>query len=398
MRPPLEGIRVADFGWFGPGPTCTLMMSFLGAEVIKIETTTRARFRPGGGSPLNLGGGNVRDLDINKQSLTLNLKVPKALDVARRVIALSDVVVDNFRGPEIMRKFGLGYEDLRKLNPAIIVAHMSANGATGTESGGAGYAGIFGAISGAAWLTGYEDSPPVEGRVPMDMMSGVAGAFPILAAIYHARETGQGQFIDCSNRETFAAFMGEAFLQVQFTGQEPKRMANRDPVWAPYNVYRCKGDERWVSIAVTTEDEWRGLCKATDRAEWQRDPRFRDQIGRLEHREELDRLIGEWTASRYTEEVTQLLQEHGVAATPSANGADIMSDPHLAERKATIVTESPEGGPWITFGAPWRFSKAPIVINRRPPAPGENTDTILEELLGLGKEEIQRFDKEGVTT
>lgn len=394
----LAGIRVADFTIHAAGPFCTLLLAELGAEVIKIESSVRLDItrRP---HPV-YGRFEVPPFDMvnaGKSSVTLNLKAAKGLELAKRLVARSDLVVENFR-PGVMERLGLSYPQLREVRPDLIMLSISTSGQTGPEREIAGYAPMFSALGGLGHLTGYPDGPPVELRHAMDHTNGLVGAFAIVVALNYRRRTGQGQYIDLAMREVASTLIGEVLLAQAINGWAPGRMGNRDPSMVPHGVYRCKGSDRWVAIAVGSDAEWRALCRALGDPAWARDPEVADAAGRRAREDEIDARISEWCGERPPEEVLWRLQRAGVAATPSMSAEDLLRDPHLRERGAFPTVTDARRGSRPVVGPPWRFSATPAAIARWSPDLGEHNEYVLSELLGLDRSEIDRLVAEGVVS
>ena len=396
----LEGVRIADFTWAVAGPYATQLLAFLGAQVIKIESRQRLDIMRKLGRTLGWADQGDAEksvefnlVNLNKLGLTLDLANPRAEELAKRLVAVSDVVVQNF-SPGVMDKLGLGYEALRQVRPDLIMLSISAAGATGPERRALGYASIFHAVGGQAYLTGYPDSPPGYIRAPIDCNVGSVGALAVLAALVHRQNTGQGQHIDLSARETVSHLIGHAFLQVAMNGKDPERTGNRDSSLVPHNCYPCRGEDRWVSIAVGTEGEWQALVRAMGDPAWARD--FVDPLYRYQHREELDQKIGEWTRNYEAYELMGLLQGAGVAAMPVFSAQEVFGDPHLAAREILEVVEHPEQGSSPVLRPPWRLSASPPQVLRHGPLLDQDRDYVLGELLGLSPEEISRLEAEGV--
>ena len=278
----------------------------------------------------------------NKLSVQLNLKDPRGVELAKRLVAVSDIVAESFR-PGVMGRLGLGYEALKAVKPDIVMVSISASGQTGPERGYAGYAPLFGAAGGLGTLTGYEDGPPTEIRHVMDHSTGLTAAMAALAAFLRRKRTGLGQHVDVAAREVACGFIADALLQFAATGIAPRRSGNDAPQIAPHNVYPCAGEDAWVSIVVATDDEWQAFAKALGRDEWLTDPRFASAQDRWTHRRELDLGIGAWTGARSREEITRVLQAAGVAAFPSYTAQDIVDDPHLNARGTIAALDGPQG-------------------------------------------------------
>jgi benzylsuccinate CoA-transferase BbsF subunit len=400
-RLPLEGIRITDFTWAWAGPYATLLLAFMGAEVIKIETNKRpdhARMRalasgPGAKDP-DLSP-IFNDLNLNKMAITLDLAHPKAVSLAKRLVSISDVVAENFR-PGVMDRLGLGYDTLKEVKPDIVMLSSSSLGAVGPESKYAGYAPIFAAHGGLAYLTGYPETRPVPLMGSSDLRSAATSAFAILIALYHRARTGEGQLIDLSSAETISVLIGDALLDYIMNGRVPIRKGNRDEIMAPHNCYPCQGEDKWVSIAIATEEEWQSFCDVLGNPPWIRDDKFRDTYRRWQNQEELDRLIGDWTVNQTHHEVTERLQQAGVAAIPSFNGTELFQDPHLKERGFSTEVTHPKIGKRIVLAPPWKFSDTPAQISRRGPLLGEHNEYIFGDLLGVPEAEIVQMGEEGV--
>ena len=400
-RLPLEDVRVVDFTWVLSGPTCTAWLSALGAEVIKIESTLRpdtTRVGTAGGFQ-GIGGINrmatYNVLNYGKKSVTLNMKHPEAIELVKSIIKKSDVVVDSY-SYGVMERFGLSYPELKELKPDLVVLSKSTLGRTGPEKHIFGFGTTALSYTGLPSTTGYVGGEPrmVGGTWP-DYVLGGHSAFSIMAALHHRQKTGEGQYIDFSMVEATAAMLPEALLDYTMNGRVREPQGNWDDAVAPHNVYRCKGDDKWVAIAATNEEEWCALCMAMGHPEWRADERFAEGYSRLKHREELDCLIEEWTKERTHLEVTENLQAAGVPAGPSYNVEDLCNDPHLKERGFFIELTHPEVGPTMAPALPIKYSS---IVPRYLPAPliGEHNQYVLGDILGLGDEEIQRLMDEQV--
>jgi len=397
---PLEGVRILDFTWAWAGPHATLLLSFLGAEVIKVESRRRldhTRLRSLMTGPTMTSPDHsviFHDLNVGKLSLTLNLSQPKAVEIARRVAQISDVVTENMR-PGVMERLGLGYDDLKAVKPDIIMLSSSAVGATGPERTYAGYAPTFAAMSGLAHITGHPDGPPMPLSGAVDLRVGTTSAFAILAALYYRARTGKGQHIDLSSTEAASALIGHTFMDYSMNSRVQTRMGNHDHMMAPHNSYRCLGEDKWVTIAVASQEEWDALRRVVGDSRLD-DERFADASSRWQNQEALDQLIGEWTASRSQEEITQALQRVGVAAMPILDGQSLVRDAHLRERGVLQPLQCPLIGERLTLSPPWRFSRTPAQIRRPGPLLGEHNQYVLGELLGMSGDEIERLIAEEV--
>lgn len=392
---PLSGVRILDFTWAAAGPQGTLLSGFLGAEVIKVESVRRLDLMRRGMSTLYEGFDNsphLNDFNFNKLGIRLDLSKPEGQKLALSLVAVCDAVVDNFR-PNVLERLGVGYNAMRRVNPSIILLSAANGGSTGPESKFAGYAGIFNALGGMGYLTGYQEGPPTMVRDSVDLRVGSALAFAIVASLYHRRQAGQGQFIDMASREVVSCLVGDQILEYTMSGHNPMRQGNRDPIMAPHNVYRCKDNDSWVSIAVGTEEEWRALCRVLGRPELASDPRFADAYTRKKNEAELDKLITQWTKERTPHEATLLLQKASVAAMPSMSMDDLLADEHLQARGAYVTVQHPVLGKQTNVGVPWKFSRTPASIRRPGPLFGEHNPFVFGEILGLPKSDVERLTK-----
>jgi benzylsuccinate CoA-transferase BbsF subunit len=394
-RGPLVGIRIADFTWAWAGPHGTLLLAMLGAEVIKIESRARLDHA----RVISLMIGDVRggidespffnDLNLNKLSLTLNLKTEEARDIARRIVAVSDVVTANMR-PGVLDRMGLSYEDLREVKPDIIVLSSSAVGSTGPERLSTGYAPTFAAMSGVVDYTGYPDEPPTLLTGSVDLRVGAMAAFAVLAALHHKQRTGEGQYIDLSSTEVMSAMMGEAFLEYSMTGRVPERTGNRDSAMAPHGCYRCQGEPRWITIAVGDDAEWAALTSVIGDPELD-DAAFAGPLERWQNQDRLDEIVGRWTRERSADEAVTRLQRAGVAAMPVHTGATLAADPHIRERGVFQKVTHPKLGERLAVGPIWKLEGTGI--RRASPLLGEHTQYVLREILGLSEDEIERLER-----
>ncbi len=398
---PLEGVRVTEFtsAWAGPYATC--LLGFLGAEVIKVESKRRidhARFMAFSTGKVFSGPDEssvFNSLNTNKLSITLNITKPKAVDLAKKVIKESDVVIENMR-PGVMPRLGLGYEDLIDVKPDIIYLSSSACGQTGPEKGNVGYAPNFAASGGLCHLTGYADWEPSGFLGAIDLRSANTAAFAILAALIYRQTTGEGQFIDMSSQESIAILSGDAFLDYIMNQRTPMRQGNQDDFKAPHNCYLCKGDDKWISIAVGDDKEFQSLCKAMGKPELANDERFSEVKNRWDNQDELAPIISEWTKDQEYYDVMKKLQNVGVAAAPSLSPEGLFKDPHLNKRGVFMQVDHPNLGKDWMVSPPWRLSETPASIRRHAPLLGEHNEQIFCEMLGMSKEEIKLLEDEQV--
>jgi benzylsuccinate CoA-transferase BbsF subunit len=397
----LTGVRIIDFSWAYAGPYAAELLALMGAEVIKIESRkrpciTRRQPHPITGQPYDIDDcPYFKDLNMNKLGVALNLSQPKAIELAKRLVERSDVVVESFT-PGVMSRLGLGYEVLRSVNPSIIMLSSSANGTTGPEARYAGYAPMFNATSGLGELTGYPDGPPTVMRITIDNVVAHLNAFAILAALIYRQETGEGQYIDAASQEVIACLIGDSIMDYTMNGRVQSRDGNRDEIMAPHNCYRCLGEDKWINIAVSTEEEWQILCQVMGNPDWSKEARFSDAYNRWQNQEELDKLLESWTINYSNYDLMHTLQKAGVAAVPSFTSEDLFADPHLAEREFSQVFERPRTGNYVIIAPPWKLSATPARIVQDAPSLGEHNEYVFGKLLGISREEINKLQEEGV--
>ena len=407
---PLSRYRVVDFGTAWAGPMAAQLLADLGAEVIKVES----RERMDGlrlGRPIvgdDIAGGDrglwpelqpvFHGINRNKLSVTLNLKTDDGLSLARELLARSDVAINNY-SPGVLGRLGLTYQEMRQLRPDIVLVSMPALGEAGPLREVLAYAPIIQALSGLMSVVGYSEEEPLVGELQApwsDVVAAIHAALAAVAALRHRNLTGQGQFIEVAQLEATTSMLGEAFLEYQMTGSAPLPRGNFDPACAPHNNYPCAEPDRWVAIAVSSEEEWRAFCQALGGPAWAQEGRFDTLAHRLENVGELDSLVSDWTRQRTAQEITALLQAHGVAAMPVMNIEDQFLDPHLQERQAYLEVEHPHVGIEWLYGMPWLLGSTPGGISRPAPLLGQHNHYILGELLGLPAGEIERLEAEQV--
>ncbi|MBM2826454.1 MAG: Formyl-CoA transferase, partial [Dehalococcoidia bacterium] len=336
-------------------------------------------------------------LNYAKKSVSIDLQTPEGVELAKRIIMISDVVTDSF-AYGVMQRYGLDYEELKKLKPELVVMSKSTMGHMGRERHLFGWGTAVISYAGLASVTGYGpgDEPRMVGGTWPDYVVGIYSAFALLSAIYNSKKTGEGVFIDNSMAEGVISMMPEAVLEYTMNGRVTAPRANRDERMAPNGVYRCQGDDKWVAISVSNNQEWEALCQTTGHSEWLKDDRFVDLYSRQRHYKELDALITEWTKPRTNMEVTESLQRAGVAAGPCYTAVDVCYDPHLRERGQFVEMDHPEVGPRMMPTMPVHLSALPDIEYQRSPLLGEHNDYVFSELLKMSQEEIGQLVEEGV--
>ena len=375
-------------------------LAHLGAEVIRIESNVRldlgrrVPIYPTGMEPGLNRSGYFNQWHQGKKSILLNLSKREAIEIARKLLAQCDVVVDNF-ATGVMEHLGLGYEELKKIKPDIIMASISGYGHTGPQQKYMGYGPAIAPMTGLSSLTGYLGGDPQEVGISYgDPNGGINAASAICAALVARKRTGKGQYIDVSLWEGVAALVPEGWMDYAMNGTQPPRMGNRDPLMSPHNCFRCAGEDEWVTIACGTEEEWQALCTAIGEPQLANDPRFHAAKDRKAHEDELEKLITAWTEQRNKWDVTRDLQAAGVAAFPSMNSKDLAEDRHLNERGFFSRLPHAEVGVQTHTGIPWRLTNAPNGVQAPAPLLGADTDAVMRDLLGYSAQEIAAL-KEG---
>jgi benzylsuccinate CoA-transferase BbsF subunit len=401
MRSVFTGIRIADFTWYVAGPVVTKYFAQYGAQVIHVETSIKIdghRSSPPfrSESPAVNTSALFATSNDNKYGITLNLKHPKGLDIAKRLVAWADVIAENFT-PGTMERLGLGYDELKKINPRIIMFSTSNQGQTGPRRSQPGFGSHLTALSGFTNITGWPDrSPSVPWGPYTDFASIHFATFALTAALEYRHRTGKGQHLDLSQYESSLHLLTPLLLDYQVNGREFTRMGNRSQCAAPHGVYPCKGEERWCAIAIFTDDEWRRFCQVSGKPSWLSDPRFSTLTKRKENEDELDRLIGEWSKDFSAEDVMVMLQSAGVSAGIVENAKDLSEDPQLKYRHYFKELEHPEIGKYLCEGNAFCLSK--IRPDFRMPAPclGEHNEYVYTKVLGMSDKEFIELLSEGV--
>jgi crotonobetainyl-CoA:carnitine CoA-transferase CaiB-like acyl-CoA transferase len=391
----LEGIRVLDFTWVVAGPVATRILADHGAEVVKIE---RKDPPPLGNRKLGL----QCDLHRNKLSAAINMAHPRGLELARRLAAKCDVVIDNFSA-RVMRQWGMDYESLTKARPDIICISMSGLGHSGPRSSYVSYGPTLQALAGYTLLMAEPDGTPAGyGYSYADMCGGYTGALAALMALWHRKRSGRGQFVDLSQFEAVTAVVGPMLLDIAANGREqkPPGYDSQEAPAAPHGVYKCKprdgDDDRWVAIAVHSQAEWERFIAALGSPAWANDPKFRTLYLRMRNRAVLDSHVARWAAERSAEDAMLTLQRAKVAAGVVANGVDICErDPQLKERGFWPPVRTAKGDITQVTGIPFKLSGGSGTVRTIAPEVGENNDYVLGDLLGLSRAEREELIASG---
>ncbi len=398
----LAGIRVVDFTWVWAGPIMCRHLADYGAEVLTVENpeyvdlARQLIYKDGEYDPdMAIAYTNF---NAGKKSVSLNMAEPEAIDIVKRLVAISDVVIESMT-PKAMRGWGLTYDDLQQVKPDIIMLSSCMQGQTGPYSMSPGNGAILPALAGISEVTGWPDRGPTgQGGPYTDFLAGAMGAAAVMTALVHRERTGEGQYIDMSQNECSMPFLTSAFLDYSANGRVASRVGNRRPGFAPHGVYRCAGEEEetWCTIAVRTDAEWQALCEVMGRPAWTDDVKYATLQSREAHVEELDTHITSWTAHHPAQDVMARLQGAGVPAAVVHDAAGLETDPQLLHRQHYVRTEHPRIGDNIIDRYGFRLSATPGGVESPAPLLGQYNDYVLGELLGLSQEEIDRLTTAGV--
>ncbi len=419
---PLHDIRIVDFTWFLASAGGTRFLSAFGAESIKIELkshpdTRLAAMAPVGGreardkataplpgvTDINMGG-QFNNKNPGKRGISLNVRHPQGLAIAKRLVAISDIVAEGF-SPGVLDNWGLGYSELCKIKPDIIYVQQSGMGAQGTYGRFRTVGPIANAFAGLSEMSGLPEPamPAGWGYSYLDWMGAYSFALAMLSALFHRDRTGQGQWIDASQTEVGLFINGPAILDWSANGRIWTRTGNRSPYKpaAPHGAYPCAGDDRWIAIACFNEAEWCALTEVAGHPEWTRDARFKDLASRMANLDALDKLIGGWTKTQEPYAAMHALQKSGVPAGVCQHAGDRCdNDPQLKTLEWLTEVTGTKIGRWPIAEVPIKMSESPAYIggrlDRGAPCYGEDNNYVFGELLGFSAQEIEAMAAEGV--
>ena len=393
----LDGVRVLDLTNVLSGPFATLHLALLGAEVVKIENPKDGDLaRKLGIVPeLNekLMGTSFLAQNSNKKSVTLNLKSPEGKDIFRKLVKTADVVVENFR-PDVMKRLGLGYEELSGINPRLVYCAISGFGQTGPDAMKPAYDQIIQGLSGVMAVNGDERLNPLRAGFPVcDTVGGVNGAFAVMAALYHRERTGEGQFIDVALLDSIIPFMGWVVANLLIGGKEPVPMGNDNFTAAPSGTFKTRDGH--INIAANKQEQWEALCDVLGVPELKTDPRFQKRDIRKKNRKELTPLIDAKLAERSTNEWVDLLNAHDIPSGAILSLGEAMKQSQLEHRGVLQDVDVPGIGILKLFGLTALFEKSAGAISSPPPSLGAHTEEILYG-VGITPDELKALKTKGV--
>jgi formyl-CoA transferase len=391
----LEGIRVLDLTQYEAGPSCTEMLAWLGAEVVKVEPPAGEVTRTVMSDQPDMDSWYFVLLNLNKKSVTVNLKSERGRQLFERMVAGADVVVENL-GPGSMDRLGLGYERLREINPRVIAASIKGFGSTGPYAKFKSFEPIAQAMGGAISLTGSPETPVRINAGLGDTGAGLHCAIGILAAIVQRHATGEGQRVEVAQQDAVVNLIRIRFRDSYLTGKATPRLGTRSQVTAPSNLFRCRpfGPNDYVYIHCASMEMWKALVGVLGRPELGDDPRFKDQRSRVRHQEEIDAMVEAWTGKRTKHEAMETLGAVGVPCGAVLDTSELLTDPSLAERQMMVPIDHPARGRVTMPGNPVRLSASPTTVTPSPLLGEHNAE--IYGALGCTAEELTILKRDGV--
>ena len=415
MTLPLDGVRVADFSWFGAGPIAAQTLGWFGAEVIRLESETKIDslrvtqpFAMNADGTFKTGynvGGYFNNFNSNKLSMQLNLNTEKGQEIAYRLIEKSDVFLTNFT-PRVIDKWNLRYEQIAAINPRLIAAYAPMQGMEGPHRDFLGFGAVLTPVTGISYMSGYPNRPPigVGTNYPDYVINPGHTITAILAALRYRNRTGKGQMVELPQLESVVNGLGTAVADYLANGTAETRSGNVSPVASPHGAFRCADDatsvgspDRWVAIACRDDAEFRALCDALGAPQLAREARFVSFDQRKANEGELETAIGALTRERRAEDVMQLLQSRGIPCGVVQNAQDLLDkDEHMKARGYYWYMDHPETGRAAYDGPPMHLGATPGVLHHGAPLFGEHTLDVCQRILGLDMDEIANLLADGV--
>ena len=395
MPGPIAGVRVLELAQIMAGPACGLMLADLGAEVIKIEKTTGGddtrKFLP---PDINGESAAFMMMNRNKKGLALNLKDQDGINIFKKMVEQSDVVIENFR-KGTLEKLGIGYEDLKKINPKIILCEISGYGRTGPYADKGGFDLVAQGMSGLMSITGESsDKPPMKVGAPLtDITAGILGATGVLAALINRDKTGKGQRVDTSLYEAGIVHTYWQSAIAGATGKSPGPLGSAHPLTAPYQAFKTK--DNWITIGASNQNNWMNLLNAIQRIDLQEDDRFKDNNSRMKNLDALAPILQEELLKKTSNEWIKIFDEKGLPCGPINSITEMHNDPHTLDRKMVIEVDNKKAGKSKAIGMPIKFSDTNANTEIGAPNFGQHTDEILMQ-FGYSAEQIKDYRDKGI--
>lgn len=419
---PLEGIRIVSVSVVWAGPFAASLLADWGAEVIRVESlhhfTVITRGMPMIRPPKELIQARPTWMTAypnwdpthkpwnsfpvfqaharNKKACTMDLTKPKGLELFKKLVATADVVIEN-NPPETIKNLGINYDELKKVKEDIIMISMAGYGNTGPSKNYRAFGSNLDETVGHTWLRRYPDLDPSAASQVLcsDASAGANGALAALIALRFKRRTGKGQFVDLAQAETFMPYLAEPIMDYTMNGRVQDSPGNRHPRMAPHGCYQSKGDNRWIAIAVQTDDQWQAMCQVMEKPDLTKDARFAALESRLNNQDELDEIVEAWTLTLDHREAMNRLQAEGIAAGMVLDDKDAYEDPHLEARNFFQEVTHPDVGTHQYPGIMWRASETPNKIRTPPVCLGEHNEYVYKDILGVSDEEYKQLEEEG---
>jgi len=384
---PLKGVRILDFSWIIAGPTATRHLALMGAEVIKVGSARRIdpsfRYPP------------FQVYNQSKMYISLNISKSEGLKLAKELVTISDIVIENF-AVGVIDRLGLGYQSLKECKSDIIMISSSGTGHSGPDKDYVAYGSLLQHYTGWNSISGYPGDEPIKGGLWADPWVGLEIAMLSCAALTNKLTTGQGQYIDFSMAESLTSNLPEAILDYQMNERIVIPKGNKDRNFVPHGVYKCKGQDRWVAIAITDENQWQNLCKTIHREDLITNDRFTSNVSRLLIEHEVDNIISQWTKDLYDEEVMKILQSIGIASGPSLDIGRVYENEQLRESGYFAPFKNTDGVTRDLPLVPWHFEDE-LDLNMSPvPNLGEGNEYVFGDLLGLSEKEILELKRQEI--
>ena len=395
MPGPIAGVRVLELAQIMAGPACGLMLADLGAEVIKIEKTAGGddtrKFLP---PDINGESAAFMMMNRNKKGLALNLKEQEGINIFKKMVEQSDVVIENFR-KGTLEKLGIGYEDLKKINPKIILCEISGYGRTGPYADKGGFDLVAQGMSGLMSITGESsDKPPMKVGAPLtDITAGILGSTGVLAALINRDKTGKGQRVDTSLYEAGIVHTYWQSAIAGATGKSPGPLGSAHPLTAPYQAFKTK--DNWITIGASNQNNWMNLLNAIERVDLQEDDRFKDNNSRMKNLEALAPILQEELLKKTSNEWIKIFDEKGLPCGPINSITEMHNDPHTLDRKMVIEVDNKKAGKSKAIGMPIKFSDTNANTEIGAPNFGQHTDEILIQ-FGYSAEQIKDYKDKGI--
>ena len=390
----LDGVKVLDLTRVLAGPYCGMMLADMGAEVIKIEVPGKGDDSRKNAPIVNGESAYYMNLNRNKKGITLNLKNEKARELFKEMVKKADILLENYR-PGVMEKLGLGYEDLKKINPALVYGAVSGFGHYGPYSKRAGYDIVGQAMSGLMSTTGWPDSAPTRtGTAISDVMGGASCCIGVLAAYVNRLKTGEGDKVDVSLVDSMVSALEIINMIYLCTGRIPTKIGNRYEAIYPYDSFKARDG---MVIIACGNDKLYNLLKASLQIPALEDEMFATNIDRVKNHAPLKEILEVWTVERDIDDIVEFLLEAGIPAAPINTIDRVVKDPHIAvAREMFVDLEHPVAGKMKVTGNQLKFTNRKIQITQPAPLLGQHTEEVFKEMLGIGSEEFKKLGEEGV--